>query len=250
MFTFASEMVWLWMETLRLGFFLFLSVFTDLVCLTPILELLLVLWRPRVMLSGRPSIPWTDSWNSLNIQRHSYCNVGSSFYLSALWALHHQLRVEIFLNARLAESVTTWDLLGLVVISVTYQAVGWYSAGDLGFHLMIQWIVLFYKCNYDPINKSLKEYFRSKTWKSSSLTGLLSLFLLAADSRMVWDLLTLDLTFLSVSVTVAGGLSGSDCFTWLLSFITPGVFVESFRRILSIVPGVLSFFLKVLNLNI
>ena len=145
MFTFASEMVWLFMETFRLGFSLFLSVFTDLECLTPttILELLLVLWRPRVMLSGRPSIPWTDSWNSWDIQPYSYCDLGCFFYLSALWALHHQLGVEIFFNARLAESVTTWDLLGLMVISVTYQTVGWYSAGDLGFHLMIQWKVLF-----------------------------------------------------------------------------------------------------------
>ena len=93
-----------------------------------------------------------------------------------------------------------------------------------------------------------------KSLKSSSLTGLLPLFLTAPDSRMVWDLLTRGLTFLSVTelpvVMLAAGLSGSDCFTWLLSFIVPGVFVESFRRILSIVRRLLSFFLKVHNLNI
>ena len=58
--------------------------------------------------------------------------MGSSFYLSALWALHHQLGVEIFLDARLAESVTARDLLGLVVVSVTYQAVRGDSVGDQG----------------------------------------------------------------------------------------------------------------------
>ena len=47
-----------------------------------------------------------------------------SSYLSTLRALYHQLGVEIFLNARLTESVTARDLLGLVVISVTYQAIG------------------------------------------------------------------------------------------------------------------------------
>ena len=55
-----------------------------------------------------------------------------SYYLPTLRALHHQLGVEIFLDARLAESVTARDLLGLVVVSVTYQAVRGDSVGDQG----------------------------------------------------------------------------------------------------------------------
>ena len=59
-----------------------------------------------------------------------------SYYLSTLRALHHQFGVEIFLNARLTESVTARDLLGSVVVSVTYQAVGRDSVGDEVFQLI------------------------------------------------------------------------------------------------------------------